>query len=64
MAQHIIRLRSAADDGLRKLAARERRTPKEQAAVIVERELERRGLLPEPAIKSVEPQPESADVNA
>ena len=65
MAQHTVKLRSAEDQGLRKLAAQERRSPREQIAVIVVRELERAGLVPTNggAIKAMTLEAEPANVN-
>jgi hypothetical protein len=45
-------LKADEKDALRKLAERERRDPRQQAALIVVRELERAGVLP---AKSTEP---------
>ncbi len=46
MSRVTVTLKSAERDALCKLAENERRDPRAQAAVIIVRELERRGLLP------------------
>lgn len=57
MAKIIVDLRPSEKDALRLLSARERRDPKDQAAIIIRRELEQSGLLldkpakPEPLAK-------------
>ena len=60
MARIIVPLKITERDALVQLAERERRDPRDQAALIVVRELERAGLLP--AIKA-QPQPEPANVH-
>jgi hypothetical protein len=45
MAQVTVKLKNEEKDALQQLAERERRDPRDQAALIVVRELERAGLL-------------------
>jgi hypothetical protein len=64
MAQIRVSLKPSERAALRQLASRERRDPRDQAAIIVVRELQRAGLLPEQAVKAAGPAPveEPADV--
>lgn len=46
MAQIVVKLKPSERNALRQLAERERRDPRQQAALIIRRELESVGLLP------------------
>lgn len=52
-----VSLKPVERDALVQLAERERRDPRDQAALIVVRELERRGLLP---VKATQPEADDA----
>lgn len=60
MARVTVTLKTAEREALVKLAQRERRDPREQAAKIVADELARRGLLPTEQ-RQLEPQAEPSD---
>jgi hypothetical protein len=49
MERFTVRLRTEERDAIWRLAQQERRDPRDQAALIIRQELERRGLLTSPA---------------
>lgn len=63
MRRITVQLKDAERDALWRLAERERRDPRDQAALIVIKALAQSGLLPEPTVKASQLEPADGHSN-